>query len=188
MILVAQPTNAELIAKAAADDSLAWEELVDRFAGVVWHVVGGFRQLDHARRSDVFQTTWLKLAESLDTIRDPDRLAGWLATTARRESIRLVEMQRREVPTTLLADRADVVRLDAHLLDDERDASIWQAFERLEERCQQLLRLLLADPAFSYDEIAALMDMAVGSIGPTRQRCLDKLRRQPGVEELRGTS
>ena len=181
-------TDTELVHDAIVGDRVAWEALVDRYSRLVWHVVHGYRQLDHDRRADVYQTVWLRLAEHLDRVRDPARVGGWLATTARNEAMRQLRLAGREQPTDE-PDAAPVEhRLDRALLDDERDAVLWDAFAKLKPQHQQLLRLLIADPPLSYDEIATVLDIPRGSIGPTRQRCLEALRRMPGIANLEGTS
>lgn len=176
---------AALVAAAARDDQAAWGTLVDRFSGLVWHVVRGFRFPD-AVAEDVYQTTWLRLTEHLDRIRQPESLAGWLARTARNECLRTIRLGDRE----RLTDEPDEVPevgagVDAPHLASERDAVLWAAFATLGERCQELLRLLLADPPIPYESISDLLDMPIGSIGPTRARCLQKLRAAPGVDDLR---
>jgi RNA polymerase sigma factor (sigma-70 family) len=173
-------TTATLLARADAGDQAAWEELVDRFTGLLWSVARAHR-LGSVDADDVVQTTWLRLVEHLDQIKEPERLASWLATTARRESLRVLGRGRREVISAVddmemnVAD-ADVDSLDARLLLAERDAILWACFRQLSERCQVLLRALSATPPPSYAEVAAALDTAMGSIGPTRRRCLDQLR------------
>ncbi len=176
MTTVTSTADADLVALAIQSDQRAWNELVQRYTRLVWHVVLGFHQLDVATQADVHQTTWLRLAEQLDRIKNPDRLGTWLATTARRECIRLLAQHDRETPLAEIDRPPNDDPLDRHLLDSERDADLWVAFQKLDERGQALIRLLLADPPFSYDDIAELLDMKRGSIGPTRQRCLDALR------------
>lgn len=170
--------DAELVARALDSDQRAWEELVERYTRLVWHVVLGFHQLDSGSQADAHQTTWLRLAEQLDRIRDPERIGSWLATTAKRECLRLLDARRRETPLAEVELAPMDDPLDRHLLDSERDAALWTSFQSLGDRCQALLRLLLAEPPFTYDEIAELLVMKRGSIGPTRQRCLDTLRGQ----------
>jgi RNA polymerase sigma factor (sigma-70 family) len=169
---------AELVRLAAEGDQKAWNALVARYTNLLWSVARAHR-LDTAAAADVVQTTWLRLVEHLDKIQDPERLAGWLATTARRECLRGLRHTDREraVDDTAL-DRVDELAepVDARLLAEERDALLWTAFSRLAERCQQLLRVLMASPPPSYEDVSAALDMPVGSIGPTRGRCLDRLR------------
>ncbi|HLI00358.1 MAG TPA: sigma-70 family RNA polymerase sigma factor [Acidimicrobiales bacterium] len=165
--------------KAAADgDAEAWNQLVNRFDGLVWAVARSFR-LDRASAADVVQTTWLRLVEHLSRIENGERVGAWLATTARRECLAATRRNARREITTLPPDLPDdrTPAPDGALLRGERDRAIWAALGRLSDRCQQLLRLLAADPAPSYEEVSAALSMPVGSIGPTRGRCLERLRR-----------
>lgn len=168
----------ELLAAAACGDQTAWDRLVDRFERLVWSIARGFR-LSDADAADVCQTTWLRLVEHLQSINDPDRLAGWLATTARREAISVLRRRDREVP---IFDGPDEEDGDEDQ-DPERQAiaqdeyrELWNAFAALSERCQCLLRVLAVSPLKSYAQIAEALKMPVGSIGPTRARCLGQLR------------
>jgi RNA polymerase sigma factor (sigma-70 family) len=169
----------ELLTRAQGGERDAWDEIVRRYAGLVLAVARA-HGLDAHAAADVSQVTWLRLVEHLDRLRQPERLGAWLATTARRESLRTVRLARREVAT----DDQDLERghdqmppLDAELLAAERDAELWRAFGSLSERCQRLLGLMVADPPLRYAEIAAALDRPIGSLGPTRRRCLDCLRR-----------
>jgi RNA polymerase sigma factor (sigma-70 family) len=177
-------TLEELVRAAASGDQTAWEAIVDRFSGLVWATARAHR-LSHADASDVAQTTWLRLVEHLDRIREPERLGAWLATTARHESLRVIRQGKRENPT----DDADLFEapsdetVDRMLVDPGRDSALWRAFAALSERCKALLRLLVSDEEPSYEEIGAALGMPVGAIGPTRMRCLERLR---GSVELRG--
>ena len=167
------------VRRAAAGDKDAWDEIVDSFSGLVWSVANSHR-LGPADGAEVVQTTWQRLLEHLDRIREPERLGGWLATTARRESLRMLRLRARELATD---DEVTIGRglepgptPEEAMLDRDRDRQLWHAFNRLPERCQRLLRLVvLLTP--SYAEVAATMEMPIGSIGPTRARCLDRLRR-----------
>ena len=167
----------ELVRAAAAGDQGAWNRLVDRFSGLVWSVARAHRLSSHDA-GDVVQTTWLRLVEHLDRLQNPERVGAWLATTARNESLRTLRLSSRHVlaPTELLPDVGEAARLDAALLSTERDRALWDAFATLPERCQALLRLLVADPPPSYEDVGAALDMPIGSIGPTRARCLAQLR------------
>jgi RNA polymerase sigma factor (sigma-70 family) len=169
----------ELVRGAAGGDQAAFDQLVERYAGLVWSVARAHRLRDDDAQ-DVFQTTWLRLVEHLDRIREPRAIGGWLATTARHESLRLLRQADRTRPVTdAQLDRPDtgVDGGESTVLDADRDLALWVAFSGLEDRCQRLLRVLLADPAPSYEEVGAALEMPVGSIGPTRQRCLRHLRR-----------
>jgi RNA polymerase sigma factor (sigma-70 family) len=146
---------------------------------LLWSIARSFR-LGQADASDVVQTTWLRLLEHLGSIRQPERVSGWLATTARNECLALLRRQARQGgtldnPEQLVADDAAP---DEALLQGERDAQLWQALGRLSGLCQGLLRVLAADPPPSYQEVALALDMPIGSIGPRRGRCLEQLRLQ----------
>lgn len=167
----------EALIRAARDgDGEAWNGIVARYSGLVWGVARAHR-LGDADAADVFQTTWLRLVEHLDGIHNPNGLGSWLATTARHECLRVLRVGQRHVLTDAfeLPDEAGPA-IDAALLTSERDAALWRAFDGLTDRCRRLLRLLVADPAPSYEEIGAALEMPIGSIGPTRARCLERLR------------
>jgi len=175
-----RPTT-ELLALAAGGDERAWEAIVDRYERLVWSVARGFRY-DDATCADAVQTVWLRLAEHCSDIRDPEQLASWLATTCRNECIGIARRSRRELIDGTAAERREdervgrVLDLDEHLLADETEAEALRAFHRLGETCREMLSLLCADPPLDYRTIAELTGRAIGSIGPTRQRCLAKLR------------
>ena len=169
-------THGELLALAAAGDTRAWNDLVDRFSDMVWSVARSFR-LDEATAKDVSQTVWLKLIENLDKIADPERLPGWLATTCRREALRVSKARERMIPTEFEYDVADESpSFDEMLIDDEEQRTVSRAFRTLDETCRQLLRLMTIEPALSYEEMAEVTGRPIGSLGPTRSRCLDKLK------------
>lgn len=167
-----------LLESAAGGDQPAWDALVEEFSSLLWSIARAHR-LSDADAADVVQTTWLKLVENLGRIKDPDRLPGWLATTARHECLRQIRRATRERPTDdsdWQREEAADTAVDAALLLDERNATLWRALATLSEQCRRLLRVLMAEPPPSYAEVAAALDMPVGSIGPTRQRCLGRLR------------
>ena len=170
--------NARIVSAAARGDQAAWNQLVERYSSLLWAVARAHR-LSTGDAADVVQTSWLRLVEHLPKIRNPERIGPWLATTARRESLLALRRSARCQPTDEIDLRADPgLDVDARLLRDERDAALRTAFERLPVRDQALLRLLTTDPAPSYEEISAALDMPVGSIGPTRGRAVERLRRQ----------
>lgn len=177
-------STADLFLRVQDGDQAAWDDLVERFSSLLWSIARGHR-LDTATSGDVVQTVWLKLVENLDRIRDPAALPGWLSVTTRRECLRVLRHTQRARPTDtddLVLVAADDDPVDTGILVDERDQWLWDAFERLGQRCRQLLRVLMADPAPSYDEVSVALDMPIGSIGPTRGRCLAKLRGLVGAE------
>lgn len=165
-----------MLSLAARGDQNAWNALVDRFGQMVWSVARGFR-LDDATAKDISQTVWLKLIENIDSIDDPERLPGWLATTCRRESMRVSRRQERDVPTVFEYDVEDPApSMDDVLIDNEESRFMVRAFQALDETCQQLLRLMTVEPALSYEDISEATGRPIGSLGPTRARCLEKLK------------
>lgn len=165
----------DLVERARDGDREAWNELVDRFARMVVAIAAsnGVRPAD---RDDVAQVTWLKLAQNLDRIQRPDAVGTWLAITCRNEALRVRALSGREIPVedeyfNPLADDTDV---EDEALRSIPDATVSTAFGKLSARCQMLLRLLLLERP--YNEISETLEMPVGAIGPTRQRCLGKLR------------
>jgi RNA polymerase sigma factor (sigma-70 family) len=178
---------AALVRGAATGDERCWASLVDRFTGLVWYIARSFA-LGDADAADVSQTVWLRLAENLNRIEQPERVGAWLATTARRESMRVKRLSGRMVPfddvETAKSDRpGELPAADMPALVDLRDALVWRAFASLPERGRTLLLLLLlADPPLSYHEISETLGMPIGSIGPTRARTLTDLRKR--VEAL----
>jgi RNA polymerase sigma factor (sigma-70 family) len=168
-----------MVRAAASGDHRAWDALVDEFSGLVWAVARAHRLCD-ADAADVAGATWLRLVEHLGQLREADRVGAWLATTARRECLRVLRNAQRQTPAgdAIDAEPADASDIAAELMTAERDVALWRAFGRLPERDQALLRLLVADPAPSYEEISAALEMPIGSIGPTRARSLERLRRE----------
>jgi RNA polymerase sigma factor (sigma-70 family) len=168
----------DLLARVRDGDAIAWAELTHRFTNLLWSIARGMH-LREADAADVVQMTWLRLVEKINSIREPERLGAWLATTARRECYGISRHAAREWPGDPegwddFDSGADP--LDTALLRDERDAALWQAFAALKPSCRTLLRVLMADPAPSYLEVSAALRIPVGSIGPNRQRCLKCLR------------
>jgi RNA polymerase sigma factor (sigma-70 family) len=181
-----------LLRAARAGDQSAWDELVRRFSGRLWSVCRSYG-LGQADAADVFQLTWLRLLEHLDSIRDPERLAGWLGTTCRNEALACLRRRGRSLPfgdDRLLDQLAGALpAADLPAMLTERDDAVWRAFGRLSERCQRVLRALVLDPVDgppSYELAAAALDMPVGSLGPTRGRCLAHLRKLLDVEGIQG--
>jgi RNA polymerase sigma factor (sigma-70 family) len=166
---------------AAEGDNSAWDSLIERFSSLVWSVLRAYG-LAEADAADVFQTTWLRLVEHLGGIQNPAGMSAWLATTARRESLRVLRARSRVVPTedlaTLEPAGTDRPTPETLWLRAERSAELWRALLTLTARCQRLLRVLMASPPPSYAEVAAALDMPIGSIGPVRSRCLEQLRQR----------
>jgi RNA polymerase sigma factor (sigma-70 family) len=173
------PDIARLVRGAAAGDRRAWERLVDQYARLIWAITAQFK-LAESDAADVAQTTWLRLLEHIDRIEYPDRVGSWLAATARNECLRSLAARKRlvlghdeEVLTGVVGSEPEV---DERILAHERDQVVRDAMSRLPNRWQRLLELLMADPPASYAEISDQLGVPVGSIGPTRGRCLDQLR------------
>jgi RNA polymerase sigma factor (sigma-70 family) len=167
---------ARLVREAADGSQAAWNELVSRFTSLVWAVCRAHR-LSQADAADVHQVVWLRLVENLGRVRQPERLAGWLATVARHECLRVLARDDREAPDPVQPFLAQQpAHGDVELLRAERDEALWRALQQLSPKCRSLLRVLVADDRPSYEDVAAALCMPVGSIGPTRQRCLERLR------------
>ncbi len=172
---------ATLLRAASEGDQEAWNAITDRFTSLLWSVARSYR-LGSDDAEDVVQNTWLRLLENLTRIDNPEALPGWLATTARREALGILRRRGRTVLTRdedLGVDLADPAstELDSALLEDERDVELWASFAKRPDRCQQLLRVLMAVDRPVYAEVSAAFDMPIGSIGPTRMRCLERLRK-----------
>jgi len=176
-----------LVAQASGGDARAWSTLVERFSGLVWATARAHR-LTRDDAADVAQTTWLRLVEHLDRIRDPEQVGAWLATTARHESLRLIRRGSREQPVDDpdLFEAPDDDAVERALGSPVRDGALWRAFAALSDRCKSLLRLLISDEEPSYEEVGAALGMPVGAIGPTRMRCLERLRRTADLAGLEG--
>ena len=174
------PPVVALVAHAVEGDPAAWNEIVERYAPLVWSICARF-QLSVRGREDVAQNVWLLLVGRLGQLRQPAALPGWLATTTSRECLRVVRAARTsgQLETGLGEELrfADDPGIDEEILKAERNGALGEAFARLPNRCQQLLAMLLADPPCSYAEISARLRIPVGSIGPQRARCLERLRR-----------
>jgi RNA polymerase sigma factor (sigma-70 family) len=184
--------DAEFLELASRDDD-AFAELRRRFDRLVWASSYGYG-FDRHTREDVGQLVWLKLFQHLATIRDPTRLAGWLATTTRRECLRLVRARARtsvvgsfDGDDAVFADRA-APELDASMIRDETVRLVAAALNDLDAECRRLLRLLTTDPPLSYEQIADTLHAAPGSIGPWRQRCLKKLAMRPEIRRAIGAA
>jgi RNA polymerase sigma factor (sigma-70 family) len=178
---------ATIVTKAGQGEPRAWEELVNRFGGMI-AATGRRYRLTPSDVAELQQTTWLRLVENLHRIEQPERVGGWLATTARRESLQLL---RRASKYHSGADQMLANMPDKHLPDpdsrpiaEEREAVVRAAWERLKPRCQELLSRLVSDEPIAYKDLSKLLQMPVGSIGPTRQRCLAHLRRLVAEEGL----
>lgn len=176
-----------LVPAAREGDQHAWDTIVDRFLPLVEAIIRRHRLTD-ADGDDVSQTVWLRLVEHLGDLREPDALPGWIRTTTRNECLRLLAARGRVRPVDPQDDTGlDAVTedtSDAGLLDAERAHVLREALAELSEPRRALLLLLLADPPVAYDEISRLLGLPIGSIGPTRARALDQLRRTRALRGL----
>jgi RNA polymerase sigma factor (sigma-70 family) len=169
--------TAELVERARAGEQAAWRAIVERYSRLLFVIARSYG-LAGADADDVVQTTWLRLVERLPMLRDPARAGAWLAVTARRESMAAVRRKGRERP---LQGHAPSVTGPHHAVFGRALAgSLAAALESAPPRCRALLELLSVTPALSYAEIAIALGMPVGSVGPTRVRCLRQLRRALG--------
>jgi RNA polymerase sigma factor (sigma-70 family) len=167
-----------IVTAAAAGDARAWARLQDRFGARIRAVARCYRLAPHDVE-DVAQTTWLRLLEHIGAIHDANAVGAWLETTARHESLRLLRHAKRERPTDdpVLVERPTEAVAEGRLVTAERRAALGAALHQLPGHQRRLLVEMLADPTASYTEISATLDMPIGSIGPTRQRSLARLRR-----------
>jgi RNA polymerase sigma factor (sigma-70 family) len=176
-----------LLTRAQTGDQQAWNALVERYAPLVWSICRRY-QLGGADASDVGQNVWLQLVDQLGNIRDRAALPGWLATTTRRECSRVLRARSSQAAAVVLDaenipdEQTDLA--EQELLIAERHAALREAFTHLPPRWQRLIAMLIEDPPVPYAKISAELGIPIGSIGPTRRRCLDKLRRHPLITAL----
>jgi RNA polymerase sigma factor (sigma-70 family) len=179
---------APLVARAAEGDQAAWNEIVERYAPLVWSICTRYRLNTHDIE-DVGQSVWLLLVEHLGKLREPAALPGWIATTTQRECQRVLRAACRydrfgPVPDELPPPPADDTVIEQEIITAERNAALRAAFGELAPRCRELLSMLITDPPLSYAEISATLQIPVGSIGPQRWRCLERLRRSRSLSAL----
>ena len=182
------PQVIDLVTRARHSDQSAWDALVERYSPLIWSICHRW-QLDRTDAEDVGQAVWLRLVEQLDNLREPAALPGWLATTTQRECCRARRSRCRLAAGGQAADAENVPDEQAATAEDEllmaeRHAALREAFMELPAKCQQLLTLLITEPPTPYAEISARLGIAIGSIGPIRRRCLDRLRRHPAITAL----
>lgn len=174
------PSVIALVTRVADGDQDAWNEIIDRYAPLVWSICARFG-LSRQDCDDVGQGVWLALVEHIGTLRQPAALPGWLATTTRNECLRMVRSSQRYdhdglPPEELLPPDEDAAMIEQEIIAAERNAALRAAFRELGQRCHDLLTRLIADPPPSYAQVSEELGVPVGSIGPTRARCLDRLR------------
>lgn len=181
------PQVIDLVKRAGVGEGSAWDALVERYSPLIWSICRRY-ELDRADAEDVTQAVWLHLVKYVDSLREPAALPGWLVTTTRRECSRVRQPRCR--PAELQISEAEnlwddqAVTADDELLMAERHAALREAFMDLPANCQQLLSLLITEPPTPYAEISARLGIPIGSIGPNRSRCLERLRRHPAIAAL----
>ena len=181
----------DLVTRATYGDQQAWDALIERYAPLIWSICRRYR-LEDADAHDVSQTVWLRLLSQLNKVREPAALPGWLATTTRREcgKVQRAALRSQAFDHVLDAEHSSghqTGMADHELLAAERHAALREAFARLPPCCKRLITMLLEDPPAPYAQISAKLGIPVGSIGPSRSRCLDKLRRDPAIAALINT-
>jgi RNA polymerase sigma factor (sigma-70 family) len=182
------PQVTDLVIRASRGDRQAWDALVERYAPLIWAICRRYR-LVGTDAEDVSQAVWLTMVEQLGNLRDPAALPGWLVTTTRRECGRVQRATAKLAGGGQVLENlpdAQAIMAEKELLTAERHAALREAFARLPSASQQLLALLIADPPLPYAEISVRLGIPIGSIGPNRSRCLDKLRRDPAIARLIG--
>lgn len=178
----------DLVARARNGEQQAWDALVARYAPLIWSICRRYR-LGREDSDDVGQSVWLRLLDQLDRVRDPAALPGWLTTTTQRECGHVVRAGRR-LPSRGYAPDAENIpderaaMVEHELLLAERNAALREGFACLPPDCQRLLAMLIHVPPVPYATISAELGIPVGSIGPNRARCLEKLRRYPAIAAL----
>ena len=180
------PSVVALVTRAANGDNDAWNDIIERYAPLVWSICTRYRLRNHDIE-DVGQTVWLLLVEQLGKLREPAALPGWLATTTQRECLRVLTAARKTEDSVTLDDTllvVDAAVIEQEILTAERNAALRTALGELPPRCQQLLTMLISDPPRPYAEISATLQIPMGSIGPQRARCLERLRRSSALARL----
>ena len=177
----------ELLTAISEGDPVAWDETLRRYSGLVSATVRAFR-LQEADALDAIQTTWLRLAENINRIRDPERLGGWLITTARRECLCILRHAKNR-PDFLAAATETVVDPSAnpeqHAINGHTSRMLWKLVDELSPRQRSVLRMQFADGPFPYDTVARTIGIPVGGIGPTRARALRRLRKKLNQYDMR---
>jgi RNA polymerase sigma factor (sigma-70 family) len=179
------PAVIALVTRARDGDQAAWNEIVDRYAPLVWAICRRY-QLNRSDTDDVAQTVWLLLVEQLGRLRQPAALPGWIATTTARECLRVLRTASRHDHAELpddgqLSPGQSTPLTEQEILAAELNAAVRAAFSQLPDRCRKLLSLLISDPPLSYEQISDKLSVKIGSIGPQRARCLDRMRRSPAL-------
>jgi RNA polymerase sigma factor (sigma-70 family) len=176
-------TVTALVARVGEGDQEAWNEIIERYAPLVWSICLRY-QLERQDIDDVGQSVWLLLVEHIGGLREAAALPGWLATTTRHECLRVLRAGRRQdlsglPPEEQIPGDPAAATIEQEIIEAERNAALRAALAELPDRCRELLSMLISDPPPAYAKISASLGIAVGSIGPIRARCLDRLRQSP---------
>jgi RNA polymerase sigma factor (sigma-70 family) len=182
------PSVIALVNRVCGGDQEAWNELIERYAPLVWSICLRY-QLERQDIDDVGQSVWLLLVENIADLRERAALPGWLASTTKHECLRVVRAGRRHdrqglPPEEQMPPDLSATVIEQEIIEAELNAALRSAFAELPDGCHELLSLLISDPTPSYAEVSQKLDMPIGSIGPTRARCLDRLRRSPHLTAI----
>lgn len=176
-------TGTTLLERVGSGDEAAWSDIVGRYSGLLWSITRRCG-LPESRGADVVQTTWLRLSESGEAIREPERLGGWLRTVAQREAWRAAQNWRRDLSAdevVVALPDTSVASVEDEVLQRRTVGELHRAVEQLPPRQRQLMTILLSDTEPSYQEISEQLGIPIGSIGPTRARAVARLRELLGV-------
>lgn len=182
------PYVVSLVARAAAGDQTAWDEIVERYAPLVWRIGARYR-LSADDIADVGQKVWLLFVEKIGSLREPAALPGWLARTTQRECLHVLGETRRHnhaelPPEDQMPTDPDTAMIEEEILLAERNAALRAALAELPHHCRELLSMMICDPPCKYEDISATLGMKMGSIGPLRARCLERLRQSPHLAAI----
>ena len=177
-----------LVARATAGDQTAWDEIVERYAPLVWRIGVRYR-LSPEDIADVGQKVWMLLVEKIGSLREPAALPGWLAKTTQRECLHILGEVRRHdhaelPPEDQMPTHPDTAMIEEEILLAERNAALRAALADLPHNCRELLSMMICDPPCKYEDISATLGMKIGSIGPLRARCLERIRRSPHLATI----
>ncbi|MGH3600068.1 MAG: RNA polymerase sigma factor [Pseudonocardiaceae bacterium] len=177
---------ANLLRRIGDGDPAAWDEIIRRYGRLVSATVRSFR-LQEADAFDAIQMTWMRLVENAHQVRTPERLGGWLATTARRECLRILHQTKHgpnlvDMATEVIADPS--ASPERRAVDADTSCVLWKLVDELSPRRRTVLRTLFTDDTCSYDQVARIVGIPLGAIGPTRARALGQLRKMLSEREV----
>jgi RNA polymerase sigma factor (sigma-70 family) len=174
----------KIVRAAVRGDERAWERLTEEFTPMIRGIARRHR-LASFDQDDVVQRTWMALVRHIDHLQQPSSIGGWLATTARNESVRVIRQRAREIPCEDVTERQPAQDQDVHLmLEEERRDAVRTVAASVSPHQRALLAVLSVEPALSYEEVSERLGIPVGSIGPTRQRVIARMRKDPRIAQL----